>query len=63
MRALSSMRDWRTREQRLRGIALALGTAQMIDGGAYLFAPVRLMTIATRETNFRFFCFLFCVKF
>jgi len=36
---LSRLLGWRTREQRVRGIALALGAAQTIDGLTHIFNP------------------------
>jgi hypothetical protein len=36
---LSSIMGWQTRQQRVRGIALALGVAQTIDGLAHFFHP------------------------
>ena len=36
---LSAILGWRTREQRVRGIAIALGVAQTIDGVVHLLYP------------------------
>lgn len=36
---LSRILGWKTRDARIRGIALALGTAQTIDGLVYMFKP------------------------
>ena len=36
---LGSMMGWRTSNERVRGIALALGAAQVVDGLVHLFNP------------------------
>ena len=36
---LSRLLGWTRREQRVRGIALALGAAQTIDGAIHIFSP------------------------
>lgn len=36
---LGYLLGWRTREERVRGIAIALGTAQTIDGLVHFFYP------------------------
>lgn len=34
-----SLLGWKTQDSRIRGIAIALGTAQMIDGVVHMFYP------------------------
>jgi hypothetical protein len=36
---MSHIMDWKTPERKVRGIALALGTAQLIDGLVHIFLP------------------------
>lgn len=47
---VSSIMGWQTREQRIRGIALALGTAQTIDGIVSAF--LALKCVATFSNSF-----------
>ena len=36
---LSYIRNWKTSNEKVRGIALALGTAQVVDGLCHMFYP------------------------